>query len=213
MQVVVLSGAQPTPAALRVVRGRPFIDWLLDRFVASGFRSVVMCVGPQGEAIEAHVRRALDRGLSVGYSYDGGQQLGSGGELRRAFARLQDEFVLTDTERYLPFDYAAPLHDLRAHAAATATLSVFRSPGLVAVEGDRVVSCDTAGQDFCSYGAVALRRSALASIEDGAVWSVEALLRRLATRGQLRAFVAPEAALSVGSPELERYLGSSPLDL
>jgi NDP-sugar pyrophosphorylase family protein len=214
MQIVVLTGdVEPqTPAALQLVRGRPFIDWLLDRFVASGARSVVLCVGPFGEQIETHVRRALDRGLTVAYSYDGGQRLGSGGTLRRAFARLEPEFVLTDTARYLPFDYVAPLHDLQAHSAATATLSVFRSPGNVQLEGDQVTSYDGARHDFSSYGALALRRSALDGIEDGAVWSIDALLRRLAAKGQLRGFVAPEPAFDVGSAELERHLASLPLD-
>jgi NDP-sugar pyrophosphorylase family protein len=79
MQIVVLAGGlatrmrpetEQTPKSLLPVNGRPFVDWQLDRFVASGARSVVMCVGYLGEQIEAHVRRALDRGLVVSYSYD-----------------------------------------------------------------------------------------------------------------------------------------------
>jgi NDP-sugar pyrophosphorylase family protein len=215
MQIVVLAGAveQQAPAALRMVQGRPFVDWLLDGFVACGVRSVVLCVGPLGEQLETHVRRALDRGLSVGYSYDGGQLLGSGGSLRRALARLESEFVLTDAARYLPFDYTAPLQDLRAHPEATATLSVFRSPGDVALEGELVTSYGSGAQDFSSYGAVAMRRSALDGIEDGAVWSVDVLFRRLAVQRKLRAFLAPERAFDAGSAELERHLASLPVDI
>ncbi|HYP91454.1 MAG TPA: sugar phosphate nucleotidyltransferase [Polyangiaceae bacterium] len=215
MQIVVLPIDMPaeTAASLRLVRGRPFVDWQLDRFVASGARSVVMCVGAHGEQIESHVRRALDRGLSVSYSYDGGQLLGSGGTLRRAFARLESEFVLTFAERYLPFDYSAPLQDLRAHPEALATMSVSRSPGNVALDGELVANYDAGLQDFCSYGAVALRRSTLGEIEDGAVWNLDALFRRLARQRKLRAFVAPEPAFDVGSPDLERHLARQPLDL
>ena len=213
MQIVVLAGGveAKSPAALRMVRGRPFVDWLLDGFVASGARSVVMCVGPLGEQIETHVRRALDRGLSVSYSYDGGAPLGSGGSLRRALARLEAEFVLTDAARYLPFDYAAPLHDLLAHPEAVAVASVSRSPGNVAVEGDHVTSYASGRHDFASAGAIALRRSALADIEDGAVWDIEALLRRLARHRQLRAFLTPERPFDAGSLELEQHLAQLPL--
>src|SRR5882672_10508974 len=138
MQIVVLAGGLATrmhpeteqvPKSMLLVNGRPFVDWQLDGFVASGARSVVMCVGHLGEQIETHVKRALDRGLAVSYSYDGEALVGTGGALRRAFARLEDEFVLTYGDSYLPFDYAAPLADLRAHPEALATMSVYKNRG------------------------------------------------------------------------------------
>lgn len=234
MQVVVLAGGlatrmrpetQQTPKSLLLVHGRPFVDWQLDRFAASGSRSVVMCVGYLGEQIETHVKRGLDRGLVVGYSYDGAELAGTGGALRRAFARLDSEFVLTYGDSYLPFDYAAPLHDLRAHPDALATMSVYRNRGQlaasnVALDGDWVAKYEKGGSDAeldcIDYGAIALRRSALEGIEDGAVWGIEALFRKLARKRQLRAFVAPERFYEIGSPEgradLERHLQREPAD-
>lgn len=235
MQIVVLAGGLATrmrpeteqvPKSLLHVQGRPFIDWQLDRFAASGARSVVMCVGYLGEQIETHVKRALDRGLVVGYSYDGAELVGTGGALRRAFARLEDEFVLTYGDSYLPFDYAAPLQDLRAHPDAVATMSVYRNRGElgqsnVALDGDWVAKYEKGvadpALDCIDYGAIALRRSALDGIEDGAVWGIEALFRKLARKRQLRAFLAPERFYEVGSPEgkrdLERHLASQPAEL
>ncbi len=234
MQIVVLAGGlatrmrpetEQTPKSLLLVHGRPFIDWQLDRFAASGARSVVMCVGYLGEQIETHVKRALDRGLVVGYSYDGAELIGTGGALRRAFARLESEFVLTYGDSYLPFDYAAPLHDLREHPEAVATMSVYRNRGQlgasnVALDGNWVKKYDKGGADpeldCIDYGAIALRRSALAGIEDGAVWGIEALFRKLARKRQLRALLAPERFYEIGSPagrgELERHLQSQPAD-
>lgn len=233
MQIVVLAGGlaarvQPgtddVPKSLLMVRGRPFVDWQLDRFAASGARSVVLCVGRLGEQIETHVRRALDRGLTVGYSYDGEQPAGTGGALRRAYARLEAELVVTYGDSYLPFDYAAPLHDLRAHPEALATLSVYRSRGApgesnVALDGDWVAKYakDAADPelDCVDCGAVALRRSALDGIEDGAVWDLQALWSKLARQRRLRALVAPERFYEVGSlqgrADLERHLaGEAP---
>ena len=235
MQIVVLAGGlatllrpetEGTPKSLLMVQGRPFIEWQLDCFAASGARNVVMCVGQLGEQIETHVKRALDRGLVVGYSYDGAELVGTGGALRRAFARLEDEFVLTYGDSYLPFDYAAPLHDLRAHPEAVATMSVYKNrgqlgPSHVALDGDWVAKYENGAADLdldCSdYGAIALRRSALADIEEGAVWGIEALLRKLARKRQLRAFVAPERGYEIGSPEglsdLQRHLASQPAEM
>lgn len=212
MQIVVLAGAlsaAQVPESLVMVHGKPFVDWQLERFVASGAKKLVMCVGLQGEEIETHVRRAMDRGLMVAYSYAGEQLVGTGGALRRAFARLEDEFVLTYGGRYLPFDYSAVLQDLRAHPEAAATLSVSRGPGSVAVEGDWVSRYDgPPGSGFADGGAIALRRAALSDIEDGAVWPIEALFRKLARQKKLRAFSLPEPGDDVGSPELARYLGA-----
>jgi MurNAc alpha-1-phosphate uridylyltransferase len=234
MQIVVLAGGLATrmrpeteqiPKSLLHVQGRPFIDWQLERFRASGARSVILCVGYLGEQIEAHVKRALDRGLVVGYSYDGAELIGTGGALRRAFARLEDELVLTYGDSYLPFDYAAPLHDLRAHPEAVATMSVYRNRGAfgqsnVALAGDWVAKYEKGSTDpeldCIDYGAIALRRSALEGIEEGAVWGIEALFRKLARKRQLRAFVAPERFYEIGSPEgrrdLERHLASEPTE-
>jgi len=227
MQIVVLAGGLATrmlpeteqlPKSLLLVNGRPFVDWQLDRFAASGARSVVMCVGHLGDQIETHVRRALDRGLAVGYSYDGGQLLGTGGALRRALARLESEFVLTYGDSYLPFDYAAPLEDLRAHPEAVATMSVYSNrSGLgesnVALDGQYVALYQKgapAAFDHIDYGAIALRRSALADIEDGASWDIEALFRQLVRKRQLRALLVPERFYEIGSPagrhDLEQHL-------
>jgi NDP-sugar pyrophosphorylase family protein len=235
MQIVVLTGGiatrlrpetEGTPKSLLMVQGRPFIDWQLDCFAASGARNVVMCVGYLGEQIETHVKRALDRGLVVGYSYDGAELVGTGGALRRAFARLEDEFVLTYGDSYLPFDYAAPLHDLCAHPEAVATMSVYRNRGQfgasnVALDGDWVSKYEKGSADpeldCIDYGAIALRRSALSDIEEGAVWGIEALLRKLARKRQMRAFVAPERFYEIGSPEglsdLQRHLAGQPVDV
>jgi MurNAc alpha-1-phosphate uridylyltransferase len=224
MQIVVLAGGLATrmrpeteqiPKSLLRVNGRPFVDWQLDRFAASGARSVVMCVGYLGEQIETHVRRALDRGLVVSYSYDGEQLVGTGGALRRALARLEDELVVTYGDSYLPFDYAAPLADLRAHPEADATMSVYRNrgafgPSNVALDGDWVTRYEKGGRaaelDCIDYGAIALRRSVLQGIADGAVWGLEALWGKLARQRKLRAFVAPERFYEVGSPEGRRDL-------
>jgi MurNAc alpha-1-phosphate uridylyltransferase len=224
MQIVVLAGGLATrmrpeteqiPKSLLQVNGRPFVDWQLDRFAASGARSVVMCVGYLGEQIETHVRRALDRGLVVSYSYDGEQLVGTGGALRRALARLEDELVVTYGDSYLPFDYAAPLADLRAHPEADATMSVYRNrgafgPSNVALDGDWVTRYEKGGRaaelDCIDYGAIALRRSVLQGIADGAVWGLEALWGKLARQRKLRAFVAPERFYEVGSPEGRRDL-------
>ena len=232
MQVVMLAGEQaliagpqgdPQPASLASIQGRPLVDWQLDAFVASGVQSVVMLVGPSGEEIEAHVRRALDRGLMVAYSYAGAEPLGSGSAVRRAYARLQEEFVLTRGDYYVPFDYTAPLRDLREHPDAVATIALLPKPagarGHASVDGNWVTRYDSGRApdlDYVDAGIVALRRAALADIADGAVWDIEALWRKLAREQKLRAFLLPDRRYDVRTEdsrrELEQHLRRQPLD-
>jgi NDP-sugar pyrophosphorylase family protein len=119
----------------------------------------------------------------------------------------------------LPFDYAAPLADLRAHPEADTTMSVYRNRGAfgasnVALDGDWVAKYEKGSRDAAldciDYGAIALRRSLLEDIADGAVWDLAALWSKLARKRKLRAFVAPERFYEIGSPEgrsdLERHL-------
>jgi NDP-sugar pyrophosphorylase family protein len=108
---------------------------------------------------------------------------------------------------------------LRAHSEADATMTVYRNrgafgPSNVALAGDWVEKYEKGSQspelDCIDYGAIALRRSLLAEVADGAVWGLEALWSQLARKRKLRAFVAPERFYEVGSPEgrrdLERHL-------
>ncbi len=68
-------------------------------------------------------------GVTVAYSEDGPQLLGTGGALRRALDLLEPTFLLTYGDSYLPFDYTAPLRDLNAHPDALGTMSVFQNQG------------------------------------------------------------------------------------
>ena len=80
----------------------------------------------------------------------------------------------------------------------------------VAVDGEWVSryekSAGAAELDCIDYGAIAMRRSVLEGIEDGAVWGLEALWSKLARRRKLRAFMAPERFYEIGSPEGRRDL-------
>jgi NDP-sugar pyrophosphorylase family protein len=88
-------------------------------------------------------------------------------------------------------------------------MSVYRNrgalgPSNVAVDGECVGRYEPGSPDpsvdCIDYGAIALRRSALEPIEDGAVWGLEALWSKLARKRQLRALLVPERFYEVGSP-------------
>ncbi len=245
-QAVVLAGGLGTrmlprtervPKILLPVAGRPFAAWLLERLAAAGLTDVLLCIGHLG----GEVRRALGDGAAFGvrlaYAEDGDRLLGTAGALRRALPSLAPTFLVTYGDSYLPFDYASPLRDLRAHGGdggghphppgALGTMAVFKNDDRfdrsnTRVEGDLVVRYEKRPRDaprdpaldHIDYGATALRREVIAALPDGEPIGLDAVQRALAAEGRLRAIRAAERFYEIGSAEgladLEAHLEGKP---
>ena len=216
-QVVILAGGLATrmhpltltqPKSMLPVAGRPFIDWQLELLRRVGFDACLLCVGHFAEVIEAHVGDGSKYGLRVAYSHEGPERLGTGGALRRALPQLEDDFVLTYGDSYLPYDYLAPLRVLRAHADAEVVMSVFHNqnalePSNVALGEGRVTRYEKgrsdSGLDYIDYGALAVRRRFVEAMPEGKSDLSAALMRAVAA-GTVRAAEASRRFFEVGSP-------------
>ena len=222
-QAVILAGGLGTrmlprtermPKILLPVAGRPFAAWLLERLAAAGFSEVLLAIGYLG----GEVRRALGDGgafgLRVRYAEDGERLLGTAGALRQAVDELRPTFLVTYGDSYLPFDYQAPLRDLRAHPEALGTMAVFRNDDRfdrsnTAVEGDRVIRYEKRQRDaphdptlaFIDYGATALRREVIEALPLGEVHDLSSIQRSLAAEGRLRAVTAERRFFEIGSEQ------------
>ena len=232
MQAVILAGGLGTrlgartrdlPKALLPIAGRPFLAWLVEALVRSGYLQLLLCIGHHGQQIVDHLGNGAGYGLEVAYSQDGERLLGTGGAIRQALSRdlLSDSFLVTYGDSYLPFDYAAPLRDLQAHPAALGTMSVFENHGAwdasnCAIGRGLVLRYEKGVQDSAlthiDYGAIALRRSVIAEQPPQVAFGLDLLQHQLAKAGQLRAFEATERFYEVGSErgieDLERKLSS-----
>jgi MurNAc alpha-1-phosphate uridylyltransferase len=227
-QAVILAGGLATrmrprtltvPKILLEVAGRPFADWQLERIAAAGYESVVLCVAHLGEQVRAHVGDGARFGLRAEYSDEGPDLLGTAGALRRALPLLDETFLVTYGDSYLPFDYAAPLDELRAHDDCDGVMSVYKNEGKwdasnVRTDGEWVLAYEKGTRDpafdHIDYGAIALRRTVVLEIPPAEPSGLDTLQTALAARGRLRAHVARERFYEIGSPEglaaLERRL-------
>ena len=231
-QAVILAGGLATrmlprtatvPKILLEVAGRPFATWLLERIARSGYDEALLCIGHLGDQVRASVGDGERFGLHVKYVDEGDRRLGTAGALRAALPLLEPVFLVTYGDSYLPFEYRAPLDDLRAHPEALGTMAVYRNEDRfdasnTAISGDRVVryskrtlgSPREPGTDHIDYGAMAVRREVVASLPDGHVGGLDAVQRDLAERGVLRAVEAERRFFEIGSEQglldLERAL-------
>ncbi len=219
MQAVVLAGGLATrmhprtltvPKVLLEVAGRPFVDWQLERLVRCGYGDVLLCVGHLGEQVEAHVGDGARFGIRTQWAFDGPKLLGTWGALRAALDRLADTFLVTYGDSYLPFDYAAPLRTLREEGDCDGVMSVYRNDGKwdvsnVATDGAWVRRYEKNVSDpaltFIDYGALALRRSAVARAVAGESCGLDRLQRDLAREGRMRAVIVKERFFEIGTPE------------
>ncbi len=219
MQAVVLAGglgtrlgerARERPKALLPIAGRPFLSWLVEALVRSGYRKLVLCIGHHGRQIEEFLGDGRGFGIDVAYSEDGERLLGTGGAIRQALGRnlLDESFLVTYGDSYLPFDYAAPLRDLEAHPEALGTMSVFENRSAwdasnCAVGRGLVLRYEKGAPDgaltYIDYGAIALRRAVISELPAEVPLGLDTLQKRLARAGLLRAFEASERFYEIGS--------------
>jgi MurNAc alpha-1-phosphate uridylyltransferase len=99
--------AETIPKALVDVAGTPFVLRQLDYLRRQGIGRVVLCVGYLWEQIEAVVGDGSAMGLSVSYSRDWPNLMGTGGALKQALPLLDSQFLVLYGDSYLPIDFAA----------------------------------------------------------------------------------------------------------
>lgn len=134
MDAIVLAGGLGTrlrplvsdvPKPMAPVKGRPFLELLLEYWIGQGVRRFVLSVGYLAERVTGHFGTHW-RGAEIDYAVEQ-QALGTGGGLLLAAAKATTKDVLVmNGDTY----FAVPLEDLRdfhRECRADWTLALFRS--------------------------------------------------------------------------------------
>ncbi len=113
MQVVILAGGRGVrlrpittkiPKPMAEVKGKPFLQYLLEYIILFGYNNFLILVGYLGEMIEDYFGNGHTRGINIVYSYDK-ELLGTGGALKKSEDKLEDEFFLINGDTFLKIDY------------------------------------------------------------------------------------------------------------
>lgn len=238
MQCVILAGGLGTrmrprtetvPKSLLEVAGRPFIDHQLAWLAAHGTREVVLSVGHLGEMIEAHVGDGSRFGVSVRYVSEGSTLRGTAGALRLALDQgvLDEEFLLTYGDAYLPVDFAAVASAFQ-HSGKEALMAVFENEGrwdtsnvvfdrassLVTLYDKQRVLLPVHEYRYIDYGLSALRRAViLRDVPPEQRFDLADVFRPLSQRGELLGYEVSERFYEIGSPDgladLDALLGGA----
>jgi len=206
------------PKALVPVAGEPFLTHQLRLLHSRGIRRVVLCVGYLGEMIEKQFGDGVASGVSLEYSFDGPQLLGTGGALKRALPKLGRQFFVLYGDSYLPIDYASVARSFNESGKA-ALMTVFKNQNQwdtsnVSFDGKNIRCYDkknrTAEMEFIDYGLGILRSEALAEWPEAEPFDLADVYQDLIRKNQLAGFEVKqrfyEAGSTAGLAELDLLL-------
>jgi D-glycero-alpha-D-manno-heptose 1-phosphate guanylyltransferase len=136
MEAIVLAGGLGTrlraavpdlPKPMAPVNGRPFLERLLDYWIAQGVTRFVLSTGYRHEMLAAHFGASY-RGTAIRHAVED-RPLGTGGGLLLASGSLEKPgpFLVLNGDTYFEVPLAT-LHQFHAAHRAEATLSLFRTP-------------------------------------------------------------------------------------
>lgn len=195
-----------TPKSLIPVAGEPFLAHQLRRLRAEGLREIVVCCGHLGDQIEAFAGDGSSFGLSLTYSHDGEQLLGTGGALRRALPLLGDRFLVLYGDSWLT-EPVEPVWRGFLGSGRAALMTVFRNENRwgasnVEFRHGEVMHYDkhhpTAAMQHIDYGLEAMDAAAVEAWP-AAVFDLEELWSSLARDSQLAGHETKSRFYEIGS--------------
>jgi len=208
------------PKSLAPVAGAPFLAHQLRLLAGAGIRRVVLCIGHLGEQIREFAGEGERFGLSIRYSEDGPEPLGTAGAIRQALALLGERFFVLYGDSYLPCDYGA-VQQAFLESGKPALMTVYRNEDRwdrsnVEFEGGRILAYDkvrrTARMRHIDYGLGVFDQGVFQGLKPGVFHDLAAVYQELLARGQLAALEVRERFYHIGTweamEELAGYLRS-----
>lgn len=221
-QVVVLMGGLGTrlglknrPKAMADIQGLPFFEYQLKLLRRWNFRKFLFLVGYQADCIEDYYGDGSKWQIDIQYSYDGPQQLGTGGALKNAEEKLEDNFLLIYGDSFMDIDYQEIVYRYYMEKAAgkSGLMTILRNEdqfdksNVVYHEGklllyDKININDR--MQYIDYGVSMLSRTLLADVEENKKFDLAVLLTDLSKNDKLAAQVVAKRFYEIGNPSSMR---------
>jgi NDP-sugar pyrophosphorylase family protein len=124
MQCVLLLGGFGTrlgsltkdlPKPLVPIMGRPFLDYLLDLLIRSGFKDFLFLNAYHSDLIVKRYTNSYARGITFEHSNEV-IPMGTGGALYHAQKFLDNRFIMVNGDTFLPMDYYAFIQEVNQNS-------------------------------------------------------------------------------------------------
>lgn len=221
-QVVVLMGGLGTrlglknvPKAMADVNGIPFFDYQLRILKRWGFQKFLFLVGYQASMIEDYYGDGSRFQVQIVYSYDGKEQMGTGGALKNAYGMLEEEFILIYGDSFMDIDYRELVYryyavenpEIKGIMAILHNSNNFDKSNVIYEDGVLVLydkSVDNQRMEYIDYGVSLLSKSVLDDVSLN--FDIAEVLTKLSITGKLLAQVTTKRFYEIGKPSsLEEF--------
>ena len=217
LTVAILAGGRATrlrpitetvPKSLLQINGVPFATHQLRLLRANGVQRVVLCVGHLGVLIQRTIGNGEAMGLSVDYSFDGPNLLGTAGAIKNALPKLGESFFVMYGDSYLLCNFIAIAKSFES-SGALGMMTVFRNEGKwdtsnVEFDEGKILAYSktdlTPRMRYIDYGLGVFRAEAFSSLPAGKAVDLADVYTDLLRRNQLAAFEVHERFYEIGSP-------------
>jgi N-acetyl-alpha-D-muramate 1-phosphate uridylyltransferase len=213
------------PKALLSIGGRPFIFHQLELLRKQGADQVVLCLGHFGEQVVAAVGNGRQFGLSIQYSFDGDELLGTGGALRKALPLLGDSFFVLNGDSYLRCSLTG-IQSAFELAQRPALMTVLRNDSRwdrsnVVFRNGEVIEYDKTSwrsdMTYIDFGMSVLSRNVFSPYGETRIIDLAQIYMELSKSGRLAAVEVSDRFYEVGSPQgiqdMETYLSRQLIDV
>ena len=171
-----------TPKPLVAVRGKPLIEWHIEKLARSGVREIIINLSWRGEQIKAALGDGKRWALTIRYSDEGPVALETGGGIFRALPLLGTEpFLVVNGDVFTNLDYAVLALRPRAlaHLVLVPNPAHHKNGDFTLVDG----AVKEVGEPRLTFSGVGLYHPALFSgCSDGRFSLVPLLRKAMSTR-------------------------------
>ncbi len=217
-QVVIMAGGmgerlrpitERIPKPMIEVGGRPVLETIIQRFQASGFVRIALCVNYRAEMIVEHFGDGSAFGVEITYVHEE-KRMGTAGALSLLPARPAKPLIVTNGDVLTNMDYGKLLefHYLQG-AAATMALNIFKYQlpyGAIELAGHRIrkITEKPIQQFFVNAGIYVISPEALDRIPAGMFYDMTTFFESL-PEADRAAFPLHEYWLDIGQkPDLDK---------
>jgi NDP-sugar pyrophosphorylase family protein len=218
MQAVILAGGLGTrlggltaglPKPMVDVAGKLFLEYELALLRRYGISDIVLCIGHKADVIEGYFGDGSRFDMSIRYSIEGDELMGTAGAVKQAEHLIQDDFLLTYADTYLQMDYHAAYETFASSGRLGMMVVLPNDNGVetsnIIVEGDRVAVYDKFSlrpeMHHINFGVSYLRKAALNLVPAGQKYTQEDWYQDLIKDNNLGAFETHQRYYEIGSPD------------
>lgn len=209
------------PKCLVEINGKPFVNWQIELLSAAGFTDFIFCTSYKSNLVQEYLGDGSKWNVSIRYSLDGTEQLGTGGAIRNALPILGEKFAVIYGDSYLPTNYFE-VEDHFLRTSSLAMMTVFENNNLldnsnVEFSNEKILNysknSNNSKMRHIDYGLTYFNSRSFENYRPGSKFDLAELCSNLASMGKLDGHLVHERFYEVGSfsgiTDLSDYLGKA----